>query len=226
MRTRTGSDLREKSDGIGREASGWMVLLIAILWAIPAGAQQQMLASESGSRLEARVRPGDQIALEIWREEDMTGEFTVDENGDVVLPRLGVIHASDYTVGEIRSVIRTAYAEFVRTPAIDVTVLRRVGVHGEVREPDLYMIDLTLTLPEVIAKAGGVTAEGNPSKVTIIRDGEQIRLGEREYARLTTAELRSGDQVVVGRRSWLALNSLAAVSTGMVVLSTIISLLR
>lgn len=175
---------------------------------------------------DALIRPGDEVELEIWREEDMTGEFVVDENGDVVLPRLGIVRASDMTVGEFRAKLRSEYAKFVRTPAIEVTVLRRVGVHGEVREPDLYMIDLTLTLPDVLAKAGGITPEGNPNSITIFRGDEQIRLARSEYTRFTTAQLRSGDQIIVGRRSWFALNSLAAVSAGLALLTTIVSLLR
>jgi protein involved in polysaccharide export with SLBB domain len=189
---------------------------------IPAPADGGAIAAGA----DARIRPGDQVMLQIWREEDLSGEFSVDENGEVVLPRLGVVRASDHTVGELRRALRDSFAEYVRTPSIEVTVLRRVGVHGEVRNPDLYMIDLTLTLREVIAKAGGVTPEGNPSSIMIVRGDERIVLGRDEYARFTTAQLRSGDQVVVGRRNWLSLNPLAAVSTATVVLSVILSVLR
>jgi protein involved in polysaccharide export with SLBB domain len=34
---------------------------------------------------------------------------------------------------------------------------RRVSVVGEVREPGIYLADLTMTLPDIIARAGGVT---------------------------------------------------------------------
>jgi protein involved in polysaccharide export with SLBB domain len=208
-----------------------LLIAVAALFLIVAPATAQAGSNHStenasAAGTEARIRPGDQVMLQIWREEDLSGEFTVDENGEVVLPRLGVLRASDHTVAELRRSLRDSYAAYVRTPSIEVTVLRRIGVHGEVRNPDLYMIDLTLTLREVIAKAGGVTAEGNPASIMIVRGDERVVLGRDEYARFTTAQLRSGDQVVVGRRSWVALNPLAVVSTGTVVLSVILSILR
>lgn len=205
-----------------------LAALLAMWTAPQALAQTADRAPEEPRRpagADARIHPGDQVVLQIWREPDMSGAFNVDENGQVRLPRLGVIDAGRMSAGVLQDSLRSALSRYLRNPTVEVGVLRRIGVHGEVRAPDLYMVDLTMTLREVIAKAGGITEAGNPNRITIIRDGEQIRLGEHRRAQFVTAELRSGDQIVVGRRSWIAMNPLAVISTGTALVSFFIGVI-
>jgi polysaccharide export outer membrane protein len=159
------------------------------------------------------VQPGDQVGVRIVREPELSGVFTVSDRGEVVLPRLGVVHVAGREAGAIRDSLRAGYGRYLRDPAIEVTVLRRVGVHGEVMKPGLYMVDLTVTLRDVIAQAGGITPAGNDSKIEIVRGDTRQRVPADESGEFLAAELRSGDQVIVGRRSWMALNPNVAVTT-------------
>jgi protein involved in polysaccharide export with SLBB domain len=138
------------------------------------------------------------------------------------LPRLGRIRADAMTAASLQDSLYTSFGRYLRNPSIQISVLRRIGVHGEVRSPDLYMVDLTMTLREVIASAGGITDAGNPEKITIIRAGEEVRLDGAGQAQFVTAELRSGDQIVVGRRSWISMNPMAAISTSTAVISFLV----
>ncbi len=190
-----------------------------VLLTVQVSASQQGNGSPEGA---GTVRSGDQISIRIWRDPDLSGEFTVDHNGDVVLPRLGIVKVSGRQAEELQRWLRTEYEQYVQHPAIEITLLRRVGVHGEVRKPDLYMVDLTMTLRDLIAMAGGLTEQGDPNKIVIVRGGEQIRIGRGNAAQFVTAELQSGDQVVVGRRSWILLNPLAIVSAATTVASLIL----
>ena len=179
-----------------------------------------------GGSASDRIQPGDQIVLNIWREPDLSGTFTVDASGTVTLPRIGPLRATEFSGEQLQITVREQLARYLRNPTIEISVLRRVGVQGEVRNPGLYMIDLTKTLREVISEAGGITEWGNANRIMIVRDGEEVPIGQGESARFLTAELRSGDQVLVGRRSWFELNSLAIVSTAAVVVSVVVPLLR
>lgn len=203
--------------------------LTALFWTTSAVAQQTnssaMQPPSAASEL-ATVKPGDQVVLRVWREPELSGTFSVAASGDVILPRLGAVRASNHTVGALQDLLRLAYAEYLRDPAFEVTVLRRIGVHGEVNKPGLYLVDLTMTLRDVIAEAGGVTAVGDPNSITIVRGGQRIQFGKRQGAELLTAELVSGDQVAIGQRSWFERNSLAVVSTGAVVISLIVPVIR
>ncbi|HET8655025.1 MAG TPA: polysaccharide biosynthesis/export family protein [Longimicrobiaceae bacterium] len=179
--------------------------------------------ADAGGEATAHVQPGDQIALRILREPEMSGTFTVSEDGDVVLPRLGRMDVTDLGAVALQDSLRTAYAVYLRDPVIDVTVLRRVGVQGEVHRPSTYMVDLTVTLRDLIAQAGGLTEAGDPRDIVIIRGGQRIRVDEGDIASFTTAELHSGDQVLVGRRSWIAMNPAVALSTATGLISFVIT---
>jgi polysaccharide export outer membrane protein len=174
----------------------------------------------------ARILPGDRIALKVWREPTLSDALTVDQNGMVVLPRLGPFSLAQQTVGSLQDSLRARYAEFLRNPSIEVTVLRRVGVHGEVKEPTLYWVDVTTTLRDVIALAGGLTDIANVHNVTIVRGSTAIRVGNWERGGPLASDLLSGDQIVVGRTSWLSRNALAVVSAAGVLTSIIITIFR
>ena len=100
----------------------------------------------------------------------------------------------------------------------------RVSVNGAVARPNVYYVDLTTTVRDLIARAGGVTEVANANDVIVIRDGERIRVRDWQRDQSQTSDLRSGDQVVVGRKSWLSMNLLPALSvmTGVVSLAVVL----
>lgn len=164
------------------------------------------------------IAVGDRVRVKVWREPAFSDSLTVDERGVIVLPRLGPLLVAGRTIGSLQDTLRTRFEVYLRDPALTVTVYRRVGLQGEVRVPNLYYVDATMSLREVLAMAGGITEAGNPDDVAIVRDGRARRLGRWRDGGPLSAELRSGDQILVGRRSWLSRNALAAVSTlGLVV---------
>src|SRR5690606_6598178 len=122
----------------------------------------------------ARVHPGDRIALKIFEEEEMSDTFNVAGNGEAILPKLGAVPVAGADVAQLQDSLRTAYARYLRSPAVEVTVLRRVGIHGEVNEPGLYLVDLTMTLRDLVAEAGGITETGDAKKISIDRGDQRL----------------------------------------------------
>jgi polysaccharide biosynthesis/export protein len=191
-------------------------LLVALLpAALPAqgAAAGSASAAEIAVSAEPRVRPGDRVVLKIWNEPEMSDTFTVAQTGEVTLPRLGVMAVGGQEITALQGSVREAYSAYLRNPSVEVIVLRRVAVLGEVKQPGIYLADLTMSLPDVIARAGGATEAGNPQNVTVLRGAERLRFGSRNRERLFVAQLESGDQVIVGRRSFLARNPLAAITS-------------
>lgn len=200
---------------------------VALFGAGPVASQQpDSLAVAARGSSSARIQPGDRIALRVWREPELSDTLTVDQNGTVVLPRLGPFSLAQQTVGALQDSLRVRYAEFLRNPSIEVTVLRRVGVHGEVQEPRLYWVDVTMTLRDVIALAGGLTDIANVHTVTIVRGSTSRQVRDWERGGPLASDLLSGDQIVVGRTSWLSRNALAVVSAAGVLTSIIITIFR
>lgn len=178
-------------------------------------AAQQVGAEVSEHQL---LRPGDVIRVRIWREPDMSGEFPVDALGLLVLPRVGEYRVLHETAESLRSRLLTDYQRYLRNPSIEITVLRRVRITGAVNDPGLHLVDPTYTVADALALAGGATPIGNPNKIRIIRDGEQLAVDVRQNTLIIESPIRSGDQIYVPERSWVSRNAgvVAAVITGTV----------
>jgi polysaccharide export outer membrane protein len=151
------------------------------------------------------LAPGDALRLRIWREPDLSGEFMVDENGVVNLPKLGPIRATEESVGALKAKIISSYAAYVTQP-VEVTPLIRVRVLGAVRTPGLYRVEPIMTLSDAIALAGGTTGAAKGDHVRLIRDGRPVDAQLSPNAALAESPLRSGDHLFVPERSWLSRN--------------------
>ena len=169
------------------------------------------------------VRSGDHIALHFLREPQLSGELLVDERGNAAFPKIGLLHVSQLTIGALQDTLRARYSEFLRVPELEVVVLRRVVINGEVKIPNVYLVDGTSTVRDVIARAGGVTEFGNKNNVAIVRDGKRARVKNWEGDQGPGFDLQSGDQIIVGRKNWLIMNSLSVISTGVLVASFVLS---
>lgn len=148
------------------------------------------------------VLPGDALRLVIWREPDLSGDFVVDENGVVTLPKVGAIAVGTQDGGVLRRRVVAAFQPFLTHSSIEVTVLRRVQVTGAVRTPGVYRIDPTMTLGDALALAGGVTSDGNPDRLELLRRGERVGARLRVRTQIAETQVRSGDQIYVPERRW------------------------
>jgi polysaccharide export outer membrane protein len=180
---------------------GGLLLLLATAASAPLTAQ----GSATG------LQPGDVVRLKIWREPDLSGEFQVDERGEVVFPKLGALPVSQLSADSLKAMLVSTYTNYLRDPSIEVTLLRRVNVLGQVKNPGLYQVDQTQTIADVLAQAGGATPDGKLDKLELIRGGNRtgIRLDRDAY--LFQSGVHSGDQIWVPQKSWLSRNSGALV---------------
>lgn len=194
---------------------------------LPLCASVSAVAQETGDRrAEIMLLPGDLLQIEVWREEDLSGEFLIDEGGVVVLPMIGERRVTGIPIVELRDSLLEAYRRELRNPSITITPLRRVYVLGEVNQPGLLTLDPTVSLGGAIAMAGGANELGDLRRIQIVRDGEIVRDGVSPMNVIARLDVRSGDQIVVGRRAWLDRNSTFLVSAVLSVTSIVITLLR
>src|SRR5687768_12302311 len=82
-----------------------------------------------------RIQPGDRIDLKFLRDRDLNANVTVNERGEAVFPKLGTIRVSDIAIGALGDTLAHRYKEFIRDAELEVSVLRRVVVNGQVRVP-------------------------------------------------------------------------------------------
>ena len=159
------------------------------------------------------LQPGDLISINIWREPDLSGDFLVDERGRAVLPRLGTVDVTGRSAEEVVDTLTASFARYLKNPSIRVSVLRRVSIQGEVRNPGLYPVDATVTVSDALALAGGLTATADQNKIRLVRGGQIMDVKIDPETVVQRSPIRSGDQIVVGQKSWLARYSAVIVAT-------------
>jgi protein involved in polysaccharide export with SLBB domain len=201
-------------------------LLFAPIGAEQLGAQQVAPAVLRGAAGYAQT--GDQVRVTVWPQSafglPITG--TVDAAGNIVVHPIGVVEVGRIPIGQLRDTLIRRLSKFIRAPEVDVQVLRRVTVNGAVLKPDIYFMDVSSTLRDAIAEAGGVTEVGNKKKVHIIRAGVSTKVKNWETDTTATSVLHSGDQVIVGRRTWIEINIIPVASLSLATASFLLSVRR
>lgn len=165
-----------------------------------------------------RVRPGDVIKLYVWREEDMSGEFIVPQNGRVVFPKIGERSVLTLPKHALRDSVIAAFRVFVRNPAIEVTFLKRINILGAVDSPGVYNVDETMNVAAALALAGGAESIGKQDEVQLLRGDDLLVTRISRRTRIAELPLQSGDQLFVPERNWFARNTpiVSALVSGLV----------
>jgi protein involved in polysaccharide export with SLBB domain len=171
---------------------------------LPAARPAPAPAADSLSPL--AIRPGDVIRVMVWGHPELSGEFPIDENYNLLYPLLGAINVRTLSVAQLRDQLNTQLSQLFQRPFLTLTPLFRVGILGEVQRPGLYPVDPTLTVFDLIALAGGPTRQANEKRLQLLRGGASIRvsLDPAAIARSTLQELgvHSGDQLVMPRAAF------------------------
>ena len=157
-------------------ATASRILLLAL--AITASGQQ------SGNPVPNAAPPlkigsGDLIEVSMFDNQDLSGRFRVDENGDITVPLIGRVHVEGLTAEGAATLIEQRYVEAqILQPAdshatvfISEYATQGITVGGEVKNSGVYPALGIRKLNDVISAAGGVTPAA-ASKVVITHKGD------------------------------------------------------
>jgi len=97
--------------------------------------------------------------------------FSVDKEGNIVLPVLGKLHVGGLTLEEAYDVIQDQANEFLINATVIVRLMNfKITVLGEVARPGVYSVyNNQATVLELIGRAGDVTSFGDKKHVLVIR---------------------------------------------------------
>jgi polysaccharide export outer membrane protein len=124
-----------------------------------------------------RLDRADKLRIITFGEEDLSGEFEVDDTGAVSIPLVGEIQARGLTLREFEEAVRERLREgYLKDPRVSVQVLnyRPFYIIGEVEEAGEYPYFSGMNVINAVALAGGFTYRANTDKVFITRGGEEI----------------------------------------------------
>jgi polysaccharide export outer membrane protein len=119
-----------------------------------------------------RLSQGDKLKVTVFNEADLTGEFQVNERGNVAFPLVGEVQAANSTPDEFQQRLTTRLrGKYVKNPrvSIEMTSYRPFNVLGEVRNAGQYPYRPGITVQDAVALAGGFTYRANTRTVYVRR---------------------------------------------------------
>ena len=160
------------------------------------------------------LSPTDQVAIEVFGEDDLRTSGRLNPEGNLSVPLLGSIHLAGLTLTQAVSKLTELYSrDYLVNPKINVTLLgyarRRFSILGQVGRPGI--IDMPedspqegIDLLEAIALAGGYTRIASPERITVRRhnaSGDQIfKVNAKRFTKGKGGSflVKPGDTITVG----------------------------
>jgi len=153
----------------------------------------------------------DQIAVEVFGEDDLRTAARVNSEGAVSLPLLGSVKLAGLTLNGAAARLTELYGrDYLVNPKLNVTLLsyakRRFTVLGQVSRPGSYEMPegspSGIDLLEAIAIAGGYTRIAAPERISVKRRDQVMRVDAKRIARRGGSEggfrVEPGDTITVG----------------------------
>lgn len=126
--------------------------------------------------MQFRFDVGDEIAVSVWKEPDLTTQQRILGDGTISPPLLKSTRVVGATIDEVQARLEKAYIEYLKEPKVSVKVVAihsdRVFVLGEVKNPQAVSLVGPTTVMQAIAMAGGFNEEfASKSTIRVIRKG-------------------------------------------------------
>jgi polysaccharide export outer membrane protein len=164
------------------------VLLLTICLPVRLSAQEAV--SDPG------LQPGDVVEITVWQREELSGEFTVSQDGTLVHPLYQQVRVTGLPSSQIQDRVRSYLSQFESNPQVIVRPLFKVAVAGAVMRPDIYSVQPGTTLSQVVTQAGGMTETADTDDVQLTRGTRVTEFDLRDLAAVQMP-MQSGDQILV-----------------------------
>ena len=115
---------------------------------------------------------GDKVRVTVFGEKDLSGDFDVNDQGEVTLPLIGSVRVAGKTVGDAETFITSSYGKnYLVNPHINLQVMnyRPFFILGEVKNPGSYAYINGMTIVNAVALAGGYTPRANTRGIEVKR---------------------------------------------------------
>jgi polysaccharide biosynthesis/export protein len=125
----------------------------------------------------------DVLAINVWKEPDISRTVPVRSDGKISLPLAGQIQAAGRTPLRLEQDIAATLKNYIAEPEVTVIVeqinSQKFNILGQVNRPGAYVISNSATVLDAIAVAGGFRDFAKQKSIYILRqnaDGTQTRI--------------------------------------------------
>jgi polysaccharide export outer membrane protein len=175
-----------------------------------AGAKPERGSQGAHSDSSYVIGANDVLAINVWKEPEITRSVPVRSDGKISLPLVGELMASGQTPLQLEQEITKRLQNYISEPEVTVIVTdsksQKVNIMGMVTKPGAYLLTSATTVLDAIAMAGGFKDFAKQKSIYVLRqapDGTQKRIpfNYKEVIKGQNPEqnirLQTGDTVVV-----------------------------
>ena len=124
------------------------------------------------------VGPGDQLIIRAWGQVDINLELTVDRNGAINIPQVGVLQVAGLKANQIEGFVKTAIERLFKDFELNVSFGRlrsiKVLIVGHVENPGNYTVSSLSTALSALFEAGGPSSVGSMRKIEVRRGNQSV----------------------------------------------------
>jgi polysaccharide export outer membrane protein len=141
-----------------------------------------------------KIAPMDKLAIKVFKQEDLTGDYDVDLAGHISLPLIGEVEAANLTTAQLDQRLTEKLGEkYLEHPDVSVSIKQSAGrlvtIDGAVKDSGSFPLAGNLTLLQAIALAHGPSEDANPHRVAVFRTIQ----GKRQAAAFDLVSIRRGE---------------------------------
>lgn len=145
------------------------------------------------------LSPNDQIAVEVFGEDDLRTNGRLNGEGNLSVPLLGSVHLGGLNLSQAASRLTELYGrDYLVNPKVSVSLLgyakRRFTMLGQVNRPGSYEMPEGnpggIDLLEAVAMAGGYTRIAAPDRISVRRHRDR---GQDRVVRVNAKKLAKGE---------------------------------
>jgi polysaccharide biosynthesis/export protein len=162
-----------------------MTFLAFLVWLTMAPLSETAASDDAAYRLGS----GDVVKISILAggEEQVAKEMVVGDTGDVTVPFIGKLPAAGLTINELEKQIVTPLArDYFVEPQVHLQIEEyrslQFFISGAVKSPGIFSLDFIPSIMDLIAKAGGVTAERGNLAYVLRGVKDPVRMAEETGA--------------------------------------------
>jgi polysaccharide biosynthesis/export protein len=158
------------------------------------------------ARMGYHLGPGDELNLQVYGEQRMSGVLPVQESGTINIPLAGRVAVGGLTVEQaVEAVTHHLASRYLVDPHVAISIQKYgsqpVQVLGAIRKPGTYYLTGNTNLMDILAQAGGVLADKTSQEIQIQRAQDRqpsvINLERLMSGGLGNVPLQAGDVVLV-----------------------------
>ena len=146
------------------------------------------------------LAPGDRIKIDIFNQVDLSGEFTLDDDGRFSMPLIGTVEAAGLNPLQLEDLLVSKFKpDYLVNPRIFIQVMnsRLYYLIGEVNSTGAFPYKSNMTYLTAIANAGGYTYRAKQDVVFVIRGDDP----EQNEIKLSVDEkVQPGDIIRIAER--------------------------